>query len=226
MALYGLIFDVDGVLADSEALIARATGDMFRELYGIEVTPDDFRPFIGTGAVRYTVGPAEAKGVEITDLDAALQRRADLFEKLIETEDLALPGALDLIEAAAASGEWKLGIATSSPADKSRKTVDKAGVPLELFSAYINGDMVTHKKPDPEIYEVAASALGISPRNCVVVEDSVAGVQAAKSAGMKCVAVTNSFSRAELSEADLIVDSLEAVTPDTLRGLLTASCCR
>lgn len=224
MALHALIFDVDGVLADSEAIIARATGDMLREFYGIEVTPDDFRPYIGTGAVTYTVEPARAKGVEIVDLDRALARRTELFTRLLETEDITLPGAVVLVEAAAADPEWKLAIATSSPADKSRTTVKAARIPVEVFAAYINGDMVTHKKPHPEIYEVAARAVGIAPGDCVVVEDSIAGVQAAISAGMKCVAVTNSFSRAELGAADLIVDSLEELTLDTLRGLLAAPC--
>lgn len=224
MVLHALIFDVDGVLADSEATIARATGDMLREFYGIEVTPDDFRPYIGTGAVTYTVEPARAKGVEIDDLDRALARRTELFTRLLETEDITLPGAVALVEAAAADPEWKLAIATSSPADKSRTTVEAARIPVEVFAAYINGDMVTHKKPHPEIYEVAARAVGIAPRDCVVVEDSIAGVQAAIRAGMKCVAVTNSFSRAELGAADLIVDSLEELTLDTLRGLLSAPC--
>ena len=71
---YGLIFDVDGVLADTEALIARATIAMYRELYGLELTPEDLLPYVGTGAVRYTQGPAEERGLEI-ELEMALRKR-------------------------------------------------------------------------------------------------------------------------------------------------------
>lgn len=75
---YGLIFDVDGVLADTEALIARATIAMYRELYGLELTPEDLLPYVGTGAVRYTQGPAEERGLEI-ELEMALRKRYENF---------------------------------------------------------------------------------------------------------------------------------------------------
>ncbi len=217
---FGLVFDMDGVLADTEALIARASIAMFKELYGVDLTPEDFRPFIGTGAARYVEGPAEKAGIAI-DIDEAIEVRHKNFVALLEAgECKACPGALELIDAAAGNGAWKLAIATSSPAKKAAATLDCVGVPTAKFAAIITGDRVTHKKPHPEIYQVTATSLGIPPARCVVVEDAVTGVRSAKAAGMKCLAVTGSFTAEELAEADLIVPSLAEVTVETLRRML------
>jgi len=205
---FGLIFDMDGVLADTEALIARASIAMFRELYGLELEPEDFCPYIGTGAVRYVEGPAEDAGIQLRDLDEAIEKRHQNFGALLEAgECKPCPGALELVHAVAATnGAWKLAIATSSPLDK--------------FDVIVNGDMVTHKKPHPEIYLKTAEELGLPPARCIVVEDAVSGVQSAKAAGMQCIAVTSSFSKEDLAAADAIVASLEEVTVETLRGMV------
>lgn len=220
MERYGLIFDMDGVLADTEELIARASIDMFRELYQVELTADDFRPFIGTGAVRYVEGPAENLGIAL-DLDRALDVRLRNFQALLDAgECRACPGAVELIEAAARTGDWKLAIATSSPRPKAMPTLKAACIPVEMFSEIITGDMVTHKKPHPEIYEAAVTALAMPKENCVVIEDAVSGVQSAKAAGLSCIAVTTSFRRDELAEADVVVGSLEDVNLTLLRRLI------
>lgn len=219
---FGLVFDMDGVLADTEALIARASIDMFKTLYGVELTPEDFRPYIGTGAVRYVVGPAEDAGITLRDVDEAVELRHNNFVALLEAGECnALPGAIELINAVAdTNGSWKLAIATSTPEKKALITLETIQAPLERFAAFINGDMVTHKKPDPEIYLKAADALNLPPSHCVAVEDAVTGVASAKTAGMKCLAVTNSFNREELAQADIIVSSLEDVTVQMLRGMV------
>ena len=219
---FALIFDMDGVLADTEALIARASIEMYRELYGLELTAADFRPYIGTGAVRYVEGPAEDAGITLRDLDEAIEKRHQNFVALLNAgECKPCPGALELVNAAAATdGEWILAIATSSPAKKAATTLECIGAPLDKFAVIVNGDMVTYKKPHPEIYLKTAEVLSLSPARCVVVEDAVTGVQSAKAAGMQCIAVTSSFGTGELAQADLIVASLEEVTVDTLRGMV------
>ncbi len=219
---FGLIFDMDGVLADTEALIARASIAMYKELYNVDLTPEDFRPYIGTGAVRYVEGPAEDAGITLRDLDEAIEKRHQNFVALLEAgECKPCPGALELVNAAAdTNGEWKLAIATSSPAKKAATTLECIGAPLDKFDVIVNGDMVTHKKPHPEIYLRAADALSLPPARCIVVEDAISGVQSAKAAGMQCIAVTSSFSREELAQADIIVSSLEDVTVQMLRGMV------
>jgi HAD superfamily hydrolase (TIGR01509 family) len=217
---YALIFDMDGVLADTESLIARASIAMFRELYGVEMQPEDFRPFIGTGAVRYVEGPAEQHGVTI-DIDAAVERRHENFVALIDSgESIAMPGAAELVADAAEHPDWKLAIATSSPTAKAIATLKAAKIDVPAFDVIVTGDMVTHKKPHPEIYLATSEQVGITPNNCVVVEDALTGVTSAKAAGMSCLAITNSFPAEELVEADRIVDSLEQVNVAALQGLV------
>jgi len=215
----GLIFDCDGILADTEALICEATRKMFREMYGAEIPPEAFIPFIGRGEELYTQGPADEYGIEI-DLPAAARRREECFAELVEGgPDISFAGTNALIEAAHAAG-WKLAIATSSSRAKSSKALEAARVPLERFETRITGDDITHKKPHPEIYLKAAQAIGLEPSQCVGIEDSVSGVGSVLAAGMRCVAVTNSFSREELAEAHWIVDSLGEVSIQDLQDLL------
>lgn len=217
---YGLVFDMDGVLADTESLIARATIEVYRGFFGLELKPEDFRPYIGTGAYRYTVGPAEERGIEI-DADKAMQQRHDNFVRLLEAgECRPCPGALELADMASAAPDWKLAVATSSPEQKAKATWKAIGLPLAKFSALVTGDHVTHKKPHPEIYVKTFEQLGLAPDSCVVVEDAVTGVEAAKAAGAHCLAVTNSFGAGELAQADRVTASLAEVDMATLEGIL------
>jgi HAD superfamily hydrolase (TIGR01509 family) len=87
-----------------------------------------------------------------------------------------------------------------------------------IFETVVTGDDVSHSKPDPEIYLTAAQRLGVPPAACVAIEDAPAGVEAAKRAGMRCIAVTNSVAREQLRKADLIVDSLADDLSPTLPG--------
>lgn len=219
---YGLIFDVDGVLADTEALIATATADMFKTLYNADLTVEDFRPYVGTGAVKYTQGPADDKGITI-DLDAALKLRYENFVTLVaERGDISMPGAVALVESVAADPDWKLAMATSSPGDKSKETLKATGINTEHFASWITGDMVRRKKPDAEIYVTAALAMRLPPTACVVIEDAVTGITAAKNACMKCIGVASTFSRDELGAADYVVDSLEDVNIPLLLRVLAS----
>jgi beta-phosphoglucomutase-like phosphatase (HAD superfamily) len=85
---------------------------------------------------------------------------------------------------------------------------------------YINGDHVKNKKPDPELFLLAAERIGIEPADCVVIEDAPNGVQAAKAAGTKCIAVTNSTNAKNLCEADLVCDSLEKINLEVIKMLI------
>lgn len=215
-----MIFDVDGVVADTEALNARASVMMFAELYGVQVQASDFVRFVGTGDERYVEGVAEQYGVTI-DTAAAVQRRKDNFFRLLAKEPLpAMPGVLELVQAARDDAEWRVAIATSGNKDKQFPVITGTGLCLDWFDAVITGDDVSRKKPDPQIYLVTAERLGVEPGKCVVFEDAPAGVMAAKTAGMRCVAVTSSVSRDQLTRADVIVDSLAQVSLAVLTELL------
>jgi beta-phosphoglucomutase-like phosphatase (HAD superfamily) len=114
---------------------------------------------------------------------------------------------------------FRVAIATSGTLEKSRAVLNAAKVPYRKM-VYINGDDVKNKKPDPELFLLAAERMGIEPADCVVIEDAPNGVQAAKAAGAKCIAVTNSTSAANLSKADLVCDSLEKLNLDVIKMLI------
>jgi len=216
---WAVIFDVDGVVADTEVLNARASVLMMRELYGVEVQPEDYRPFVGTGDERYVEGVAEQHGVEI-DTEAAVERRKDNFFELLQREPLpAMPGVMAIVQAARVSADVGIAIATSGNKDKQFPVIEGTGLRLEWFDAVITGDDVTRKKPDPQIYLITAERLGVPPERCIVFEDAPAGVVSAKAAGMTCVAVTSSVDADQLGEADLVVDSLGELSLAKLRGM-------
>ncbi len=220
--IYGLIFDVDGVIADTETLNARASVLMFQELYGLAVKPEDFRPFVGTGDERYVEGVAEKYGLAI-DVAKAVQRRAENFFKLLQEEPLpAVPGVHKLIAAAKHDPQARLAIATSGQKAKQFPVIQAAGFSLDSFDVIITGEDVTRKKPDPQIYLLTAERLGLPPASCVVFEDAPAGVTAAKRAGMACIAITTSVSRQELAEADIVVDSFTEIGLEDIRRLVKA----
>ena len=220
MSLWALVFDVDGVIADTESLNARASVRMFRELYGTEVQPEDFRPFVGTGDERYVEGVAEQYGVRIDTAAAVERRRRNFFAELAQSPLPALPGVLELVAAARAEAEVKLAIATSGQKSKQFPVIEGAGLRLEWFDVVITGDDVSRKKPDPQIYLLAAERLGLPASRCVVFEDAPVGVQAAKSAGARCVAITNTVEADALAGADLIVASLAGMDLPRLASLL------
>ncbi len=217
---WAMIFDVDGVVADTEGLNARASVMMFAELYATQVQPEDFREFVGTGDECYVEGVAEKYGVTI-DTEAAVERRKDNFFKLLRDQPLpAMPGVIELVQTGREDPQCRIAIATSGNQDKQFPVIEGTGLRLEWFDAVITGEDVSRKKPDPQIYLVTAERLGVDPARCVVFEDAPAGVTAAKAAGMLCVAVTSSVPADQLQQADLVVDSLAEVSVDHLRQML------
>lgn len=217
---WALVLDVDGVIADTEVLNAKASVLMFRQLYGVEVQPEDFRPFVGTGDERYVEGVAEKHGVTM-HTQRAVDKRAENFFALLESEPLpAAPGVMALVEEARRRPDVKLAIATSGQKAKQFPVIEGTGLNLAWFDAVITGDDVTRKKPDPQIYSLAAGKLGLPPTRCVVFEDAPVGVEAAKAAGSPCVAVTSTVEAEALEAADVVVNSLAEVSFEALEQLV------
>ena len=207
---HGILFDVDGVIADSEAVNVRATQKAFADLLGIDISPDDFRAGIGRGAESYVRAGAAVHGRELTESEVAavVQARQDNFLSILATSPLPpYPGVLELMQAALAHPDFCVAIATSSTREKSQAVLDATGVPYRQM-VYISGDQVTHKKPHPEVFLSACQGLNLLPEQCVVIEDAPNGIQAAKAAGCTCMAVTNTHAADQLGQADLVVTSL------------------
>ena len=199
MSILGVIFDMDGVLCDSEAFIAEAACQMFRERHGVTVRPEDFRPFVGTGEERFLGGVAEQHGVAL-DLAADKARTYAIYLEIIRGRLQPLNGVGAFIAAGRARG-WKLAVASSADEVKVRGNLAEIGFPPATFDAVINGLMVSRKKPEPDIFLLAAARIGLAPADCLVIEDAPSGLRAARAAGCRALGVRTSFDDATLRAA-------------------------
>jgi beta-phosphoglucomutase len=213
-----VLFDMDGVLTDSEPLICEAAVRMFRE-FGLKVKPSDFIPFVGTGEDRYLGGVAATYDFAL-DIPSAKHRTYEIYLELVPDRLTAFPGAQDLVHACQASG-LKIAVVSSADAIKIKANLDQIGLPLETWDAVITAENVARKKPAPDLYLAAAARLRLPAAACVVIEDAVNGIEAARAAGMRCVAVAQTFNFKELNRADLVRAAIGDLTVQDLTGGVT-----
>jgi HAD superfamily hydrolase (TIGR01509 family) len=204
-----VIFDMDGVLTDSEPLINAAAVAMFRER-GLVVEPEDFRPFVGTGENRYIGGVAEKYGFPL-EIAAAKKRTYEIYLELVPRQLRAFPGARELVGACKRAG-LKIAVASSADLVKIDANLRQIGLPPSAWDTLVSAEDALHKKPAPDLFLAAARKLGVVPAECVVIEDAINGIQAAKSAGMRCVAVAQTFPAEQLVAADRVRPALSSVT--------------
>ncbi|MDD5677157.1 MAG: HAD-IA family hydrolase [Kiritimatiellae bacterium] len=198
-SIQGIIFDMDGVLCDSEPFIAEAACRMFAERHGLTVKPEDFRLFIGTGEDRFLGGVAEKYGVRL-NMPADKDRTYAIYLNIIRGRMHALPGVGEFVAACRRRG-LKLAIATSADRVKMDGNLLEMGLPPDVFDALVSGDEVRRKKPSPDIFLMAARKAQMPPDAVLVIEDAPNGIQAAKAAGMRALGITSSFSSAALRSA-------------------------
>lgn len=210
-----VIFDLDGVLTDSEPLINTAAIAMFKEK-GLVVQPDDFLPFVGAGEDRYIGGVAEKYHFQL-DLPSAKARTYQIYLDLVPKQLRAFPGAPELVHDCRQAG-LQTAIASSADKVKIEANLRQIGLPPEEWDALVWGEEITNKKPAPDIFLRAGVKLRRNPDQCVVVEDAVNGIDAAKSAQMRCIAVAQTFSTDRLQRADLVRRSLLEVSVADLMG--------
>jgi beta-phosphoglucomutase len=209
----GILFDMDGVLVDSERFICQAAILMFKEL-GVDAVAEDFKPFVGMGENSYLGGVAEKHGIKV-DIEQVKARTYEIFEIIVRDNLSPLPGAVEFVISCRDKG-LKLALATSADRVKMEVNLKEIGLSKEIFHSIITGLDVVNKKPFPDIYMQAARSLGLEPDDCLVVEDAISGIKAAKAAGCKCLAVTTSFNASALHEADWICSTLSDVPAEAL----------
>lgn len=192
-----IIFDMDGVIVDSEPVIMKAALDALRA-GGINAAKEDFIPYIGAGEEHFIIEPCKkANKVELTEKimnDMFLN-----FEKNI-AEMRVFPSAKPLIEKLKNLG-YTLSLVSSAAERKLMASLRAAEIDPSVFSVILSGNDVTDKKPSPAPYLLAADKLGADSAECLVIEDAISGVKSAKAAGMQCAAVTTSFSEEQLKAA-------------------------
>lgn len=212
----GVVFDMDGVLCDSEPFICEAARRMFAEKYQLQVRPEDFLPFVGAGENRYLGGVAEQYGIT-WDLQEDKRRTYDIYLDIIRGRLEPLAGVVEFIAQCRRMG-IRLAVATSADSVKMHGNLAEIGLPPETFDACVNGLEVVHKKPAPDIFLLAIERLGLTPGECLVVEDAPNGIRAGKAAGAACLGLTTTFSAAELqaSGANWTAPDLARVPPEVL----------
>ncbi len=208
-----VLFDMDGVLVDSEEFICQAAILMFKEK-GLLVREKDFIPFIGTGENRYLGGVAEKYNFPF-DLVKYKQRTYEIYIEITRGKLAPLPGVVDFI-GRCRQKKLKIAIATSADAIKMNANLNEIGIPASIFDATVNGLEVERKKPFPDIYMEAAKRLNVDPKDCLVVEDAISGEKSGKSAGCKVLAITGSFKAEEFILADWKINDLTYAPDDCL----------
>lgn len=215
--LEAVIWDMDGVIVDTGIYHLKAWQRALAKR-GIKLTEPEFRQTFGKRndlMGRVFLGPAATED----EIRAITNEKEEEYLSSVKGNLKPLPGAVELIRALEQNG-IKKALASSAGMDNIKNFLKILKID-DCFQALVSGREVGASKPDPEIFLTAARALGVNPNNCIVIEDSLAGVEAAKRAGMKCIAVTTTNRLERLHQADLVVDNLTGVSVAVLKSLFT-----
>jgi HAD superfamily hydrolase (TIGR01509 family) len=156
----------------------------------------------------------------LTEVNVIADEKEVAFRHLVKDSIKALPGVIELIKSLA-EAKYRLAVVSSTPEANIELITKTLGI-KKYFSLFVNGDDVKEGKPSPQCFLLGAEKLGIEPLCCVVMEDAVVGVRAAKSAGMYCIAVANTCLREDIAEADIVVDNLAEINVKTIEEFFSS----
>jgi beta-phosphoglucomutase len=224
-SVHAIVFDFDGVIADSERLHLRSYQEILRP-EGIDISTDDYlQKYLGYDDVGVfkAVGRDYDVAMDEHRVSELIARKGEKYESLAAAGEMLFPGAAQFIRAAAA--EVPIAIASGALTHEIEDVLDRAGL-LPLFPVIVGADQTERSKPNPDPYETAFNRLrthsgrDLIAWRTVAIEDSRWGLVSARAAGLRCVAVTNTYSEAELrADAELVVAGLQALTLDALDAL-------
>ena len=203
-----VVFDMDGLLLDTEVLWHEAESELFRR-HGGEFTWDDKMAVIGTSFGFTADYFADRLGRPREEGPALVEEMIGLMHDLVRHQVDARPGAVELVTRLRQAAGMRLGLASNSPRFLVDDALRTAGL-ADAFDAIVTSDDVEHSKPAPDIYLLACERLGVAPSEALALEDSASGVAAAKAAGLMCIAVPQ-FAETDVTAADRVVDSLESL---------------
>ena len=217
MPINAIVFDFDGVLADSEMLHLR----VYRELLGpsgVTITNEQYAErYLGSDDEGVFAQVAIDYGLLLGDeeIEVLIEEKARRFEALVSTADVMFPAAAACVRRLEA--EWPLGIASGARRSEIELMLRGSGLSAS-FRFIVAAGETDNGKPAPDPYLRAAALHGVPPADCVAIEDSHAGLDSARAAGMRTIGLATTYPRATLV-ADAVVDSLDEVTPALIREL-------
>lgn len=201
-----IVFDMDGVLIDSEQVMSKAAILALKE-FGVNAQPYDFIPFMGQGENSFIGNVARKYNVEY---QYAMKYRAyEIYDELVSDEAKLFPNIKETITALKKRG-YRISLASGADMMKVSSNIKAIGMEESDFEAFVTGNDVTRNKPEPDIFLLAAEKMKINPAYCLVCEDTISGIKAAKAAGMQCLGITSSLQSEVLknSGADETSDSI------------------
>jgi beta-phosphoglucomutase-like phosphatase (HAD superfamily) len=224
--LKAIIFDFDGVIADTEPLHLKAFQLTLKEK-GIELSDEDyFENYLAYDDKTLFKELLKDRNYEHNEAQISdfMNRKSEHFENVLKGNNLVLEGVPEFISEV--SGKYPLAIGSGAIRSEIIYILESEGL-REHFEIIVSADEVINCKPDPEVFIEALRRLNnldsvseeISPQECLVIEDSTSGIKAAHSAGMKCLAITNSYAAEKLSEAELIKQSLKGIYLEEIEDL-------
>lgn len=200
------IFDNDGVVINSEPLIFEATARIF-SAYGIDLKKEDVQKGIGAGS-KYVEYPREKYGLVNVSVEELMRAREDEFRILASNKLKPFPGFFTLMKLLRKRG-IRTALASSAATEVVYHNLSLAGIEPRLFDHIVDSTRIKNKKPAPDIFLAASDNLGIPPCNCLVIEDAPPGIEAARRAEMKVVALSTTLPKSFLTNSDYVVDSFE-----------------
>ena len=213
--LRAVIFDWDGVVVDSSAHHERSW-EILAAQRGLPLPADHFKR--GFGKKNNVIIPDLGWATEPAQVDALAHEKEEIYRSLVREKGIEpLPGVRDLLAALRGAGVPRA-IGSSTERANLDCLLDMMGLRL-FFDVIVSGEEVVHGKPDPSIFLLAAERLGVAPADCVVIEDALVGIEAARRAGMAVLAVATTEPLEALRGATAAAPDLTAVTVDTLRAL-------
>jgi beta-phosphoglucomutase family hydrolase len=219
--LKGLLFDMDGVLVNNLEVHREAFAEFFRS-YGVERSFDELSRVFGKGNddIMGELMPQEI--VERVGIRELGHEKEAIYREIYAPTITPQPGLVELLEALKGKG-MLCAVGSSGYRLNVNFVLERCNIE-PYFAAIVAGDEVTRCKPDPEIYLTAAAKLGLRAEECIVFEDAEAGIEAAKRAGMRVVALATTFSREFLqqTDADYIIDDFRDINIELLRSIHNA----
>jgi beta-phosphoglucomutase family hydrolase len=213
-----VIFDMDGVIIDSEPIYFEAGDKLFRYL-GLDVSEEEHHSYVGIRSKDMWSHIRNKYKIDLSTEELVEMEMNIYIDYLLSKKDeKPIPGVVELIEDLY-KNNIDLALASSSSIKSIKIVLDMFNLE-KFFKIIVNGYEVENGKPAPDIFVYAAKRLGVQPEGCIVIEDSKNGIEAAKSAGMKCVGFKNLNSgKQDLSSADMVIDSFSQLNYEKLRQI-------